>query len=125
MYGKNKSNGKVRIVGKAKPRHENSVITITVSPAVGENGKAHGYVVTRTPKFGNATERVFGLYRNGRLSWVSSLKGATWFDEYEDALTALNSNAQNGEKMNVKAISVVDAVGGKSADGAAKDAKAS
>ena len=125
MYGKNKPIGKARIVGKAKPRPENSVITITVSPAVGANGKAHGYVVTRTPKVGNATERVFGLYRNGRLSWVASLKGATWFDEYDNALTALSSNAQNGEKMNVKAITVVDAVGGKSAVVAAKDAKAS
>ena len=81
MYGKKKPIGKVRIVGKAKPRPENSVITITVSPALGANGKAHGYVVTRTPKAGNATERVFGLYREGRLSWVSMLKGATWFDE--------------------------------------------
>lgn len=125
MYGKNKPIGKVRIVGKAKPRHENSVITITVSPAVGANGKAHGYVVTRSPKAGNATERVFGLYREGRLSWVSMLKGATWFDEYKSALLSMNSNAQNGENMSIKAINVVDVKGEISAKVAGDGGKAS
>lgn len=83
--------------------------TAIVTIAVTSTAKPHGYVIERTPKVGNETERVFALCRSGRLSWVASLKGATWFDEYDDALIALNGNSQNGEAMAVRAVTVVAA----------------
>lgn len=111
MYGNRNRKGGAK---ERKPRPPQT-ITITVNCTDIARENTHGYVVVRKPKAGNATERVFGLYRQGRLSWCASLKNATWFDVYVDALTALNGNSQNGEDMSIKAIAVV----------AAKDAKAS